>query len=380
MTPSAGRCWSIGPLRRFTRNLLLPVNAAGRQLLLKYTRHPAEAREEIRGHRRVSAHYRVPELHAHLRVPGGYLLVYERLPAARDQGLFLDLLNTEQSTPDLRRYLNDLTSHYRRVILDTARQANPAHIIRKLYWDRAAPRGRLDHYYADADPLLSDGTTHLPLSQLARHTLHINGDELHLDWTATLTDLKRHFRSNDPVWAAITQGDPTDVNLAHPLAWLDLDTGGLNSIAGEFANYLWYTTALGCWLVPTYNPAAFADHPATFARLPSNTPELRQAHIDAAHRTITVSYTPRLSPPRRLAAATYWHQLVQPVAAQLWPDTNLAEVLRPYLAMRILAVYNLGDLAPADRLILISRLAEVMSRAFSPESFFLTPEAACPAR
>ncbi|WP_326597891.1 hypothetical protein [Streptomyces sp. NBC_01803] len=379
MTPSTGRRWSIGPLRRFTRNLLLPVNAAGSPLLLKYTRHPAEAREEIRGHRQVSANYRVPTLHAHLRVPGGHLVVYERLPAGRDRGLLLDLLNTEQPTPDLTRYLDDLTSHYRHVILSTARLADPTDIIRKLYWDRAAPGGRLDHYYADTDPLLTVGTDHLPLSQLAGYTLHINGDELHLDWTATLTDLKRHFHSNEPVWAAITQGDPTDVNLAHPLAWLDLDTGGLNSIAGEFANYLWYTTALGGWLVPTYNPAAFADHPATLTRLPANTPELHKARIDIGNRVITVSYTLRLSQPRRLAAATYWHRLVQPVAAELWPDTNLADILRPYVAMRILAVYNLDDLAPADRLVLIIRLAEVMSGDFSAESFFLAPEPACPA-
>lgn len=72
----------IGPVRRFTRNLLCPVDLLGHPLLLKYTRNPAEAREEIRGHAHLARHYRVPALHAHLRVPGGHLLAYERLPAA----------------------------------------------------------------------------------------------------------------------------------------------------------------------------------------------------------------------------------------------------------------------------------------------------------
>ncbi|MCZ0981604.1 hypothetical protein O1L60_29105 [Streptomyces diastatochromogenes] len=71
----------LGPVRRFTRNLLRPVDLLGRPLLLKYTRDPAEAREEIRGHARLSRHYRVPALDAHLRVPGGHLRV--RTPPRR---------------------------------------------------------------------------------------------------------------------------------------------------------------------------------------------------------------------------------------------------------------------------------------------------------
>ncbi|GAB3108674.1 hypothetical protein GCM10027160_06930 [Streptomyces calidiresistens] len=381
MTPFADtRRWSIGPLRRFTRNLVLPANLAGRPLLLKYTRHPGEAREEIRGHHSVRDHYRVPTLHAHLRVPGGRLLAYERLPIGRDHGLLLDLLNTDRPTPDLKRYLHDLTDHYRTVILDTARLTPPAQLVRKLYWDRAAPGGRLDHYYADADPFLTDGRAHLPLSRIRDHTLRINGTESHLDWAATLTRLKRHFGTGEPVWAALTQGDPTDLNLAHPPAWLDLDTAGPNSIAGEFANFLWYTTVLGGWLVPTHNPGAFTDHPATFAHLAANTPVVHRTRIDTTRRTLTVDYVPRLSQPRRTAAEIYWRRLVEPVAAALWPDTDLADILRPYIAMRILAVHHLGDLTPRERLVLVCRLADVMSPRFAPQSFFLTPEATCPVR
>lgn len=371
---------SIGRPRRFTRNILVPLHLAGRPLLAKYTRSPAEARAEIRGHRALSPHYRVPALHAHLRVPGGHLLLYERLQGGTDAGLFLDLLNTVHPAPELTRYLNDLTAHYRRTILATARRASPGHLVGKLYWDRAAPGGRLDHYYAARDLTLTDGATTIPAADLAHYTLTVNGRPRRLDWSATLTRLRTHFSASTPEWAAITQGDPTDVNLAHPLAWLDFDTGGLNSVAGEFANFLWYTTALGGWLVPTYNPAAFTDHPATFTHLPANTPTLHLAHIDTATRTIRLAYAPRLTAPRRLAATTYWHQLLLPVAARLWPGQNLAAVLRPYLAMRILAVYNLADLAPPHRLLLLARLTEVLSEDFDPATFFLTSEAPCPAR
>ncbi|MET7800491.1 hypothetical protein [Streptomyces decoyicus] len=369
----------IGPLRRFTRNLLLPVDCLGQHLLVKYTRDRAEARDEIRGHASLARHYRVPALHAHLRVPGGYLLAYERLACGLDQGLLLDLLNTHEPSNELLDYMAQLAATYREVILTTARTADPAQIVRKLYWDRAVPGGRLDAYYAGADFPVADGIIDIPVSRLGTYSLNINGQRCRLDWAATLRWLRAHFDTVEPVWAALTQGDPTDVNLAHPLAWLDYDTAGLNSIPGEFANFLWYTSALGGWLVPTYNPAAFADHPASLDHVTANAPRIQRAEADTATSTLHIDYVPRLSAPRRAAIATYWQQLVRPVAERLWSGTDLADLLRPYLAMRILAVYNLAELTPEDRLVLLARLAEAMSPAFDPATYFSQLESPCPA-
>ncbi|MDX3025953.1 hypothetical protein [Streptomyces acidiscabies] len=368
-----------GPVRRFTRNLVCPLDLLGYRLLLKYTRDPAEARQEIRGHGRLAGRYRVPALRSRLRVPGGYVLVYERLPAGTDRGLLLDLLNTSEPTDELYAYMSQLTAAYRDVILNTAQLARPEHVVGKLYRDRAAPGGRLDAYYAGADFPVADGLVDVPLSRLGAYTLHINGRCHRLDWAATLDRLRADLATTEPVWAALTQGDPTDVNLAHPLAWFDYDTAGLNSIAGEFANFLWYTSALGGWLVPTYNAPALADHPATFVHVPANTPEIHRADVDHGTRTVRVDYTPRLAGPRRAAIAAYRDQLVLPVAERLWPGDSLAELLRPYVAMRILGVYNLADLSPSDRLVLLARLAEAMSPDFDPTTYFGPQEASCPA-
>lgn len=374
---TAGRRWGIGPVGRATRNLLLPVDWRGRPLLIKYTRNSAEARQEIRGHARLSGHYRVPALHAHLRVPGGYLLAYDRLPVGRDRGLLLDLLNTDKTSAELPQYMDDLTAAYRSIILETAQEAPPTRVVQKLYWDRAAPDGRLDAYYANADFPLADGIIDLPVSRLAEYVLVLNGQPLAFGWTAALRWLREHFGRDEPVWAALTQGDPTDVNLAHPLAWLDYDTAGLNSLLGEFANFLWHVTALGGWLVPTYNPAAFADHPATFDQLEVNRPRLNLARVNHTARTIHVDYTVRVSAPRRAAASAYWHQLVRPIADKLWPGEDLGALIRPFLAMRILAVYNLADLAPTDRLLVLARLVEAMNPSFDPVTYFLLQETPC---
>ncbi|MGW2472422.1 hypothetical protein [Streptomyces sp. NPDC001665] len=369
----------LGPVRRFTRNLLCPVDLLGRPLLLKYTRDPVESLAEVRGHARLDQHYRVPTLHAHLRVPGGRLLAYERLPGGTDHGLLLDLFNADEPSSDLRAHMDQLTAAYREAILATARPTDPTRVVRKLYWDRAAPSGRLDEYYGGRDFPIADDLIDVPVSRLDTYTLNINGRRHHLDWVATLRWLQAHFAATEPVWAALTQGDPTDVNLAHPLAWFDYDTAGMNSIPGEFANFLWYASALGGWLVPTYNPAAFADHPATFARVPENTPELRRADIEHTTSTLHIDYAPQLAATRRAAVATYWNQLVRPVADRLWPGADLANLLRPYLVMRILGVYDLAELALPDRLVLLARLAEAMSPAFDPATYFCPLESPCPA-
>jgi len=369
----------VGPVRRFTRNLVCPVDIPDHRLLVKYTRDPAEARQEIRGHTRLADHYQVPALHARLRVPGGYVLVYERLAAGADRGLLLDLLNAPTPTAELDAYMSQLTAAYRDVILDTAQLARPERVVGKLYRDRAAPGGRLDAYYTGADFPVADGLVDVPVSRLGAYTLHVNGRCHHLDWAATLDRIRADFAAAEPVWAALTQGDPTDVNLAHPLAWFDYDTAGLNSISGEFANFLWYTSALGGWLVPTYNAPAFTDHPATFDHIQANTPEIHRAEVDHAAQAIRIDYTPRLAGARRAAVTAYWDQLVRPVAERLCPGDSLAELLRPYVAMRILGVYNLADLAPRDRLVLLARLAEAMSPDFDPTTYFGQQEASCPA-
>lgn len=365
----------IGRLRRFTRNRVLPVDIGRRRLLFKYLPNAGEAVEEVRGHAALAPHYRVPRLYFRIRVPGGALLGYERLPGGRDRGLLLDLLNRdgETGTRLLDEYLDELTRSYRTVMRATCEQVPPGEVIGKLYRDRALPGGRLDDYYANVDFPLTDAPSGPRIRDLARHGITVNGVHHPLDWSKTLSWLREEFQRPEPVWSAISQGDPTDVNLAVPLAWFDHDTGGRNAIAGEFANFCWYTCVLGGWLVPTYNPGAFTNHPAVFDRIVDNSPRIRVGSTDR-HNGITVDIDDHLSPARHRAVSSYWHRLVVPTAAELFPRRDIGEVLRPYLAMRIIGVYNLADLAADHRLYLLARLAQCMAPHFDPAAFFAVEE------
>jgi hypothetical protein len=353
---------AVGEPRHFTRNTVRDVDVLRHPLLIKRMPNHQEARAERLGWQVLRDHYPVPRLHARLRLPGSSLLVYERWGFAARPKTFLDILNDGDHAA-IDAYMRVLTATYRAVILRTADLADPRTLVGKLYHDRAAPGGRLDTYYTGRDFQIAD----VHVQELADYTLVINGRERRLDWAATLSWLSTWATDPTPQWSAITQGDPTDVNLAVPFALFDYDTAGRNAVCGEFANFCWYTGFLGGYIVPRANPAAFAASPETFEQIPLNTPSTRAITKDETARRLTIDLVWRPAPARQAANRLYWHNVVVPIWKQLAGDEEINNALRPYLALRILGVFNLADLDPLDRLALIACLAECLAEDFDAE-------------
>lgn len=139
--------------------------------------------------------------------------------------------------------------------------------------------------------------------------------------------------------------------------WFDYDTGGLNAIPGEFACFLLYQRLHGAWLTPHYNPAAFRDHPAAIEAVVRCEPVVQMQHVPTS---LTIVYRHRPSPARRHVMRRYLDEIVYPVANQL-DISDLMEWLRPYLVMRLLAVYDLASLKPRDAGLSIGLLAEALA-------------------
>ncbi|WKU04330.1 sigma factor-like helix-turn-helix DNA-binding protein [Micromonospora sp. HUAS LYJ1] len=64
-------------------------------------------------------------------------------------------------------------------------------------------------------------------------TLMVNGQPRRLDLPALVSELRDAIHPDEQVWAAMTQGDPTDFNIGldadnQPI-WFDYDTAGLNA-------------------------------------------------------------------------------------------------------------------------------------------------------
>ncbi|WP_117665758.1 hypothetical protein [Micromonospora sp. MW-13] len=352
--------------RRFTANHTFHLNVGARRLFVKANPNPAEAAAEIAGYRRIQHHYPLPALHAHHRIGRWTLTVYDRhRPDQPDTGLLLDAITAGDvgDLANLDHGLDAILDHYRHVIGTTMRHLPASQTIGKLYRDRAQPGGRLDLYYGHNPNLLTmPDRSAIRCSDLHETTLVINGQPRRLDFDALVTDLRTALHPDQQTWAATTQGDPTDVNIGlddqNRPVWFDYDTAGLNSLAGEIACFLWYQRLHAAWLVPRYNPGAFADHRRAITD--AVRPQVRLARLSA--RTIAIDYQHRPSAARQHTIARYLGQFARPLATSI--GTDLLTWLRPYLAMRLLAVYPLHQMEPSDAALSIGLLADL----YAPEA------------
>jgi hypothetical protein len=363
----------IGHHRRFTANHTWHADVAGRRLFIKASTSRQEARAEREGHERISAYYPVPRLHGTRTLGQWTIFAYDRWPHLNlDAGLLLDEISHADLAGDTARLdacLTDVFSRYRQVISATLRRATLAETIGKLYGDRAAPGGRLDRYYQADRPWPLTRDSHISPSLLAALTLAVNRREYAVDFTGLITWLRSRLTPGSPVWAAVTQGDPTDFNVGWSPAggpvWFDYDTGGLNALPGEFACFLLYQRLHGAWLTPRYNKAAFRDHPSALAAGALAPPSV---HVCHGRHLLRIDYRHAPSPGRRRVLRSYLTGIIEPIAAPLGIN-DLMDWLRPYLVMRILAVYNLAGLEPSDTALSLGLLTEALDPATTLPGF-----------
>lgn len=365
--------------RRFTANHAWYVDWVGRPLFVKANPNHDEARAECAGHTRLREFYPVPRLRAARRAARWTVLVYDRWPhLGHDSGLLLDEITHADLADDTRRLDTCLTavfSHYQHVMIYTLRHTTNRETISKLYGDRAVPDGRLDRYYRPNEPWpLTSGTRTIRPQDLVELQLVVNGHNHAIDFLDLTRRLRLHFAPNEPVWAALTQGDPTDINIGwSPTGgpvWFDYDTGGINALPGEFACFLLYQRLHGAWLTPHYNHAAFRDHPSALAPASHIEPVV---HVEYRDSAVTIDYRHTPSPARRHVLRRYVSEVVQPIARHLG-ISDLMAWLRPYLVMRLLAVYNLAELEPRDTALSLALLAQALDPGTTlPDFLALTP-------
>lgn len=366
--------------RRFTANHTWHVDCANHQFFVKANPSHDEALAECAGHARLRAYYPAPRLYGARRIGRWTILTYDRWPhLGPDSGLLLDEITHADLTGDHRRLdacLTAILTHYQQVITRTLRRATNGETVSKLYGDRAAPDGRLDRYYqANAPWPIAIDRHRLRPTDLAATRLVVNGRGHALDFTALMTRLRVDFARHNPVWVAITQGDPTDINVGWSPAggpiWFDYDTAGLNALPGEFACFLLYQRLHGAWLTPHYNIAAFRDRPSALTTTILAEPAV---HIEHHRSSLVIQYLhTHPTPARRHVLRRYHNEIILPLASHLGINDPM-DWLRPYLVMRLLAVYNLADLEPHDSALSLALLAEALDPTTRlPDFLALTP-------
>lgn len=341
------------------------VGWAGTKLFVKANSDRAKAVQEIAGHERLRARYPVSALLGTWRIGRWTVLAYARWPhVGHDSGLLVDEISRAELRHDRARLdacLDGILGHYRNIIADTLQLTTFAHSASMRYCDRGADGWPAGIHGAGTPWLILESGSHLLPSELAATCLVVNGRPHWIDVSQLDAELRVQFAGCNPTWAALTQGDPTDRNIGwsadHGPVWFDYDGGGFNAIAGEFASFLLYQRLHGAWLVPTYAPAVFRDHPSALLASALNRPTVRLAR-DGRHGLL-LDYAFRPSPVRQHVIRRYLRELVEPVATRL-RIRDLMGWLRPYLVSELLGVLSTRRLSAADTALSLGLLADTL--------------------
>ncbi|MFE3068832.1 hypothetical protein [Streptomyces sp. NPDC059247] len=340
------------------------------------TRERAEA--EAKGWARLASRLAVPALRGQIALPDGRrLFVYEDVFATgRCELLLGDVIALADRDPAVRprleRLVDGVCADLRAAAEETGRSVPLAECVPDLSLDRIRPGGRLDRWYLRHDlPLTLPHTdTTLTLRELADFTLTANGRQLRLN-VADIIDSLRHTLAPDRRrLAGLTQGDPTEPNIADPLCWLDFEFAGRNTIAGEAANLLWYLMALGGWLVPRYQHDVYA-RTLRLSLPPPTRPRIEHLELHRSSRHIDVRYSWNTGPGRGAALTRALEGLGGERGSGL-------EDIRAFLALRILGVVPPSRLTGHDLLLVLIKLAESQDPLTTLDTFFTTASAPHP--
>ncbi|MFI9047343.1 hypothetical protein [Streptomyces sp. NPDC053427] len=329
----------------------------------------AKADLEELGWRQIAAQFEVPELLQRSRLDAECdVITYENVFASgRCQLLLGDLIaladHGHTPTEDVAGLIDAICDDLIAAATTSGRTTALSACVPALYADRIRPGGRLDTWYQDLSLTVTDTRTgqRTPLWALTGYTATVNDTPFLLDVPAAI-NAARGALQPDGQWAcAITQGDPTEPNIAASAAgacWLDFEHAGRNTLAGEIANLLWYLLALGGWLVPTYQRDVY--HRTLPLHLPqAATPTIEHTELSTRQRRLDLHHTWPVGTGRHTALTRLLARITADLgtAAGL-PSGRQLHALGPFLTLRILGVVPPHLLTPVDLLLLMAKLAQ----------------------
>ncbi|MEW2620683.1 hypothetical protein [Streptomyces sp. NPDC048106] len=336
-----------------------------------------QAGAEAKGWARLASRIVVPALHGQIALPDRQFLAYEDVFATdRCELLMGDVIALADRDPAMQprldRLVGGVCADLRAAAEETGKSVPLAECIPALYLDRIRPGGRLDRWYLRRDlPLALPHTdTTLTLRELADFTLTANGRQLTVNVADTIDSLRLALAPDRRRPAGMTQGDPTEPNIADPLCWLDFEFAGRNTVAGEAANLLWYLMALGGWLVPRYQPDVYA-RTLRLALPPLSRPRIEHLELHQSNRHIDVRYSWNTGPGRGAA-------ITRALDGLRGENGSGLEEIHAFLALRILGVIPVSRLTGHDLLLVLIKLAESQDPLTTIDTFFTTASAPHP--
>lgn len=276
---------------------------------------------ELSGYQALRNHYPVPQLLASRIINNqtGLLLFEYEESIGPERGLLLDLV---ASGADVAPKYAALLEIYRPVFKSTL-QKGMGDAAQVFFADRV--HTRLEQYYTPNFITAVDGAR-----------LRLNGEVVVVDLAGVLAEIRSFYAHRQPTWCVLSQCDFHDLNVGLRPVFFDFLAGGSNPLMAEFATQFWYNLVQGSYLAPKYNAKAFTEHQAIYRRLDQ---------VAARGEVITH----HLSAERRGMINLYIDMIVAPIVSELTDYQKWYIEFKNYLAMKMLAVFDLSAMAEVDR-------------------------------
>ena len=324
------------------------------------------AEAEIRGWNAVAGHLTVPRLVASGQLGDGEGFVdYEHVFAdGRCELLLGDVVNAaDYGLLPVTRVADLIDDVCRQLCMAAERTSRPGRLeerVPALYADRLREGGRIDRWYLHAPgpamPTAAGGPT--DLLEFSGWKVCVNGRTHVFDLPGVITAARRGLFPESLWLTALTQGDPTEPNIAEPLCWLDFEHAGRNVLAGEVANLLWYLLGMGGWLVPRYQPATYTQT-LRLALPPVTVPAIDSLDVSVHRQRAELTYAWRTGLGRQAAIKRLLTWLDRDLGAALGcVPARIPALLRPFLILRILGVIPGTSLNREDALLMLAKVAE----------------------
>jgi hypothetical protein len=295
---------------------------------------------ECRGYAQIAPHFPVPRLFGFAKFRRRSISVFSKVPAVtRDAGLLADALQLDRTSE-----VESLVDAHAQRIIDAIRStgtwAEPTGTVTALYQDRA--RSRLHEWWPPSGYVPSIGKS------LQGWTWRIGDMQFSVTLTEVFQKLVEWADSPDPLFTILSQGDPTEMNLAVPLVYLDFKYAGRNSLVGEVANFCWAVMGQGSYYAPTYNRTSFHPHSHILHAAPANCP-IVDYRLDEGRQIIDVHCNHRISPTRRAAALRFLGRVWPHVVAQhAGNGVDPAALSTRFLLARILLTFDPRTMSAPD--------------------------------
>ena len=309
-----------------------------------YKRIPQETiQREIVGHAVVSGKYPTTRLYGVASCGFGRVrqdvLLYEYLDELDKKGAMLsDILDMPY---DKGRHVR-ITDMYAYAYNQTLIQAT-AHVHDVFFRDRI--KSRIQPWYT---PEL--------LKKWDRREVIINDETVVVRLPEMISSLEAYFSKRaSPEWCVLSQGDPTEWNIATAPLILDYEAGGYVPLAAELAVTIAMTSHYGDFLARKYNPAYFK----------------RRGLLDMINTPMSVghyAYRRFAHPCRREFLVNFVETVYQPLLSKDKFTNQFKDAYRHYYLMKMLAVFSPATLSEDDFAYVVAKSQQVFDSTLSATS------------